>query len=496
MIKSYPCFLAFDLGAASGRAILGQLESDRLHTREIHRFTNAMIEVQGHLHWDFFHLLEEVKKGLAIAAQQGQVTSFAIDTWGVDFGLLDKEGNVLGLPFAYRDTRTQGAMNEFFRLIPKEKVYELTGVQFLAFNSLFQLFALKRDEPILLEQAKDLLFMPDLFYYLLTGEKQTEFTYATTSQLYNPRKKGWESALFEAMGVSPSLMQRIVQPGASVGYLNTKVIPRLAGSHIPAVAVATHDTASAVASVPARGEDWAFISSGTWSLMGIEVSEPIIGDLAFRLNFTNEGGAEGKFRFLKNITGLWLLQQCQDIWGQNKKISIARLITLAEKTSPFPFFIDPDWQGFLNPARMPEAIQHYCRRTEQDIPRTHAEFARGIFESLALKYRVVLDEIRRISPRPIRKIHVIGGGSKNRLLCQFTANATGLPVVAGPSEATSAGNIMIQAKSQGCMPSFDRMREVICDSFETEVYEPIQINEWENAYERYGKIIQTELDYE
>jgi rhamnulokinase len=485
-------FLAFDLGAASGRAILGQLESGRLYIKEIHRFTNAMLAVRGRLHWDILRLLEEMKKSLAIAAQETQIGSFAIDTWGVDFGLLDRDGKILGLPFAYRDTHTQGAMEKFFGQIPRERIYFLTGIQFLTFNSLFQLFVMKKDDPALFEQAHDLLFMPDLFYYFLTGEKKTEFTFATTSQLYNPRKMEWEKELFDALGISRSLMQEVVQPGVFIGNLDVKISCDMGRRDIPAVAVATHDTASAVASVPSQRKDWAFISSGTWSLMGIEIEEPIINNLALRLNFTNEGGVGGTFRFLKNITGLWLVQKCREAWKTKKQFSYDQLMSMAQEATSYRFFVDPDWDGFLNPENMPKAIQSYCIRTEQKRPRSYAEFVRGICESLALKYRYVLDEIRQLSPIPIRKIHIIGGGVKNRVLCQFTANATGLPVVAGPAEAASIGNIMMQSKAHGDIPSLSRMREVISGSFEFSVYEPMQTNEWEMAYERFQRLLSTE----
>ena len=300
-------FLAFDLGAASGRAILGRFESNRLHTKEIFRFANGMVSVGQHLHWDIFRLLGKIKEGLAICAKKTRISSLAIDTWGVDFGLLDHDGKILGMPYAYRDPHTLGAMDEFFRLIPRERIYDLTGIQFLPFNSLFQLFAIKRDSPSVLADAHDLLFMPDLFHYFLTGEKITEFTFATTSQLYNPRKRSWENELFEALGLPQFLMQDIIQPGTILGRLEKEIARQHGWRDVPVVAVASHDTGSAVASIPAQGEDWAFISSGTWSLMGIETNNPIIDDLALKLNFTNEGGVEGTFRFLKNLTGLWLL---------------------------------------------------------------------------------------------------------------------------------------------------------------------------------------------
>jgi rhamnulokinase len=491
-----PSFFAIDLGASSGRAILGRLESNQVHTEELYRFANGMLPVEKHLHWDIFRLLEEVKTGLAICAQKTQIASFAIDTWGVDFGLLDQDGKILGMPFAYRDAQTQGAMDEFFKLIPKKRVYELTGIQFLPFNSLFQLFAMKRDRSSVLEQAHDLLFIPDLFHYFLTGEKKTEFTFATTSQLYNPKKRDWEDELFAAVGVSKSLMKEIIQPGSFIGKLDKMIAQRLDWGNVPVVAVASHDTGSAVASVPAKGQDWAFISSGTWSVMGIETKNPIINDTALRLNFTNEGGVEGSFRFLKNITGLWLEQKCREAWETEVKFAYEQLMGMAQDSKSFRFFIDPDWEGFLNPADMPKAIQHYCTLTNQELPDSPAAFVRGIYESLALKYRVVLDEIRHIIPTPIQKIHIIGGGARNRILCQFTANATGLPIFAGPAEATSIGNIMMQAIAHGYIQSLDQMRQVIRNSFDVVVYEPEHTGDWEDAYGNFQKILATELSDE
>lgn len=487
-------FLAFDLGAASGRAVLGHLDADRLRVREIYRFPNGMLPVRGHLHWDIYRIFAEIGKGMEICAEDVRIDSLAIDTWGVDFGLMTKDGTILGLPFAYRDPHTHGAMEEFFNRIPRKRIYDLTGIQFLHLNSLFQLYALKREKPFLLEEASDLLFMPDLFHYLLTGEKKTEFTIATTSQLYNPRKRDWESEIFEALEVSPSIMQDIIQPGSLVGKLEKNIGCRLGWEGVPVIAAATHDTGSAVAAVPADGSDWAFISSGTWSLMGIEIREPVIDNSTLRLNFTNEGGVGGTFRLLKNITGLWLIQKCLDVWGTEKEIRIDRLLLLAREAKTFPFFIDPDWAGFRNPADMPDAIRRYCSRTGQRSPRSQAEYIRGICESLALKYRCVLDEIRQIRKDPIKRVHIIGGGVKNRLLCQFTANATGLPVFAGPAEAAAIGNIMIQAISKECVPSLEKMREVIRRSCEVMTYEPSHTKGWEEALGRFREIVAREAE--
>jgi rhamnulokinase len=492
-MPSAPSFLAFDLGAASGRAILGQLDSDRLTIQERHRFCNEMLPVRGHLHWDVHRLFDEILTGLSICAQAAPLESLAVDTWGVDFALLGKDGTLLDLPYAYRDAHTQGVMEDFFKKIPKHRVYGLTGIQLLPFNSLFQLHAMKKAESSLLDAAGDLLFMPDLFHYLLSGEKTSEFTISTTSQLFNPQKGDWEKELFDALGLSPSLMEEIIPPGSKIGKLSGKISRQCGGKRLPVIAVASHDTASAVAAVPARGNDWAYISSGTWSLMGIETRSPIINDLALALNFTNEGGVENTFRFLKNIAGLWLIQKCCDAWFPGESPDYDGLIALAQDAAPFRFVIDPDWDGFLNPGHMPEAIHRFCDRSGQPGPQSKGEFVRGICESLAMKYRLVLEELRRVSPDPIRKIHVIGGGAKNRLLCQFTANATQLPVYAGPAEATAIGNIMMQSLSCGWVSSLEKMREIIRNSFDVRCYEPARSEEWEEAFTFFRKICQAEV---
>ena len=490
---SSPSFLAFDLGAASGRAILGSLDTNRLTIRELHRFSNEMIPVRGHLHWDVYRLFDEIQTGLVICAQKTQIESLAVDTWGVDFGLVGQDGTLLEMPFAYRDAQTRGAMEDFLKNFPKERVYNLTGTQFLPFNSLFQLHAMKRAKSSLLEASRDLLFMPDLFQYLLTGEKKTELTFATTTQLYNPEKRGWEKELFDALGLSPFLMQDIVDPGTKVGNLNVRITQQFDRKDVLVIAVASHDTASAVAAVPAQGEDWAYISSGTWSLMGIETKKPIINELALKLNFTNEGGVEGTFRFLKNIAGLWLLQKCCDTWSPGKQENYGDLTAMAREVQPFRFIIDPDWEGFLNPKHMPETIQRFCVKTGQAVPQSQGEFVRGICESLALKYRLVLDELKQIGSHPIGRIHIMGGGAKNPLLCQFTANATELPVYAGPAEATAIGNIMMQAVTCGWVRSLKHMREIVRNSFDVKLYEPAQTEEWKEALGLFRRILNMEL---
>jgi rhamnulokinase len=479
-----PSFLAIDLGAGSGRAIVGSLEGGRVHLEEKSRFPNEMLVIRGHWHWNLFTLFEAMKAALGKAAG---VRSMAVDTWGVDFGLLARDGSILGLPYTYRDPRTEGIMDRFFKQVPRERVYAWTGNQFMPFNSLFQLFAMKEANSPLLEAASDLLFMPDLFNYLFTGEKRTEFTYATTSQLYNPVAKGWEEKLFEALGVPSSVMQEIVPPGTPLGPVEPRICRETGSEAIPVVAVTSHDTASAVAAVPAEGEDWAYISSGTWSLMGVERREPVLGPKALDLNFTNEGGAGGTFRILKNIAGLWLLDQCRKAWGTDR--SYEDLMAAASSARPFQAFLDPDWSDFLNPPDMPGAIEQCLKRLGQPVPDSEAGFVRVIMDSLALKYRQVLDQLRVIDGKPINRIHVMGGGARNRLLCQFTSNATALPVAAGPVEATAVGNIMMQALAMKEVGSLAEMRDVIRRSFKPEYYEPEATDAWEAAYERFQEVV-------
>jgi rhamnulokinase len=411
-----------------------------------------------------------------------------VDTWGVDFGLLAEDGSVLGLPFAYRDAHTDGAMDAFFEIVPRERVYELTGIQFMQFNSLFQLFAMKRDRSSLLEAARSLLFMPDLFNYLLSGARKTDFTFATTSQLFNPRTRAWEEELFDALDVPSTLMQEIVEPGTRLGELDAGVCRETGIDPVPVIAAASHDTGSAVAAVPAEGDDWAYISSGTWSLMGIEVREPIIDEKVLALNFTNEGGVGRTIRFLKNICGLWLLEQCREAWTDEGAVGYNELLRDAERARRFCALIDPDDGAFLNPSDMPGAIAAFCGRTGQAAPRDRAEYVRAILESLALKYRLTLDQLRSVAPRPVNRIHVIGGGSRNEMLCRFTADATGLPVIAGPAEATAIGNIMVQALAAESVASPQEMRRVIGNSFEPVRYEPRDAAAWDAAYERFRDV--------
>jgi rhamnulokinase len=483
-------YLAFDLGAESGRLMLGWLDSGRLELVEVHRFSNRMVNVGGSLHWDVHEVFREMKLGLRICSEKHTRTpaSIGIDTWGVDFALLDVHDELVGSPFTYRDPRTRGIIEEFTRLIPRERLYDLTGVQIIPINSLFQLHALRRDQSPQLAKAAHLLFMPDLFNYLLTGKKQTEFTFATTSQLYNPRKRNWEGEILTALGISPAIMPDIGMPGTDIGPLLDSVRAETGLENTLVRAVGSHDTASAVAAIPATASDFAYISSGTWSLMGFESREPVITPLAREHNFSNEGAVDGGFRVLKNITGLWLLQECRRCWSADRDLGYEELVRLAAPAEPFRSVIDPDDPRFANPADMPAAIAAYCRTTSQAAPDNIGQFARCILESLALAYRHTLGQIRELRPAPVKRIHIIGGGSQNTLLCQMTADATGMPVHAGPKEATAIGNILVQAMAAGELGSLSELRRVVRESFPPVQHEPHGDPRWDDAYDRFRRL--------
>jgi rhamnulokinase len=491
-------FLAFDIGATSGRSILGTLDNGRLQMKELTRFPNQMLQIGKHFHWNIYSLYEHFKSALAAAKNEGvEISSIGIDTWGVDFALIAKDGTLLGAPYAYRDPHTEGAPEKFFKLVPREKVYDLTGIQVMNFNSLYQLFALKQAGNSLLEATSEILFMPDALSYLLTGNKVVEYTIASTSQILNPRTKKFESQLLLKAGVSPSILGDIVMPGHVIGTLTDALAEESELGKIPVIAVAGHDTASAVAAVPAENERFAYLSSGTWSLMGIEVKDAIINEETYTLNFTNEGGIEGTTRFLKNITGMWLLEQCLKEW-KKEGITYAyeKLVHMAESAPAFASLIDPDHASFANPVCMTNAITDYCISTGQKSPESHAEFVRCIFESLSLKYKYFLGKLIKLAPFPIEKLHVIGGGSKNPLLNQWTANAIGIPVIAGPSEATAIGNIMIQAKAANCVESLQEMRQIIRESIPLDDFFPKNKSEWEKAYTKFLKIVNNEYSLE
>ena len=484
-------YLAFDLGAESGRAVLGALAEDRLTIHEVRRFPNAPLSLADHIHWNVYALFEEMKAAMRETASAigGRPSSLGVDTWGVDFGLLARDGSLLGLPFCYRDHRNAGAMEDYLKLVPRSDLYEATGIQFMPFNTLFQVYAMVRERSPLLDAAADLLFMPDLFNFLLTGRKAAELTIASTSQLLDPRTKAWVPGLFQAMGLSKKILQDLVEPGTVIGEMSEDIAMATGFRHVPVVATASHDTAAAVAAVPAEGRRWAYISSGTWSLVGVELKDPVISEKSLDANFTNEGGLGGTVRFLKNVSGLWLVHGCRKAWSAGSPLSYEELVRAAAEAPPFAALVDPDDPTFLNPPDMPEAIEDYCRRTGQEPPATKGAVVRSLLESLALKYRQVIAQLGEVLGHPIEKIHVIGGGSRNGLLCQLTADATGLPVVAGPAEATAVGNILVQAMATGLVASPAEIRAIIRRSFELRTYAPSGSGAaWDEAGSRFRQI--------
>ena len=483
-------FLAFDLGAESGRGVLGTFDGERLNLEEIHRFPNGGIRVLNSLHWDVLRLWDDMKTALSMCAQKHvDLSGIGIDTWGVDFGLLGRGDVLLGFPYHYRDSRTNGMLEEAFRHIDRATVFERSGCQFLQINTLYQLLSMVVNESPLLDAAETFLMIPDLFNFWLTGEKVCEFTDATTTQFYDPRKNAWSTEICTALSLPSEILPEVVHPGTKLGTLLPSVAAETGLPEIPVIAPACHDTGSAVAAVPARNGNWAYISSGTWSLMGIEVPKPILTDRALALNFTNEGGIENTFRFLKNIMGLWLVQECRRTWAQaGDEMSYAQIAQLAEGAKPFTALIDPDDDAFLPPGDMPARIVSYCKHTGQTPPSNAGEILRCALESLALKYRWVLEKLEVVHGEAIDVIHIVGGGAQNQILCQFTADATGTPVIAGPIEATAIGNIAVQAIACGLIGSISEAREIVRQSFNVITYEPQDSTEWDEAYGRFLNI--------
>jgi rhamnulokinase len=480
-------FLAFDLGAESGRGVLGHFDGEQFKLKELHRFPNRGIRVLDSLHWDVLRLWNEMNAALSMCAQKNiHLSGIGLDTWGVDFALLGRDDVLLGFPYHYRDSRTDGMLEEAFRRLAQAALFERSGCQFLQINTLYQLLSMVLHRSPLLEVAETFLMIPDLFNFWLTGRKVCEFTDATTTQFYDPRRKNWSKEICDALGLPSEILPEIVQPGTQLGNLLPSVAAETGLPEIPVIAPACHDTGSAVAAVPAAGEDWAYISSGTWSLMGIEVSEPIVTDQALALNFTNEGGVEDTFRFLKNIMGLWLVQECRRTWAQaGDEMSYAQMTQLAERAKPFTALIDPDNDVFLPPGDMPSRIVDYCRRTGQIPPSDPGEILRCALESLALKYRWVLEKLEAVRGRTIDVLHIVGGGAQNQTLCQFTADATGKLVVVGPIEATAVGNIAVQAITRGLIGSISDARELVRRSFNLISYEPKGSDSWDEAYARF-----------
>lgn len=489
-LKKY--FFAVDLGATSGRTIIGSLSDGKISLEEVTRFPNNLIEQGGHFYWDIYALYFEMIRGLKEVAQRGLcITSIGIDTWGVDFVCVGDDGAILRNPRAYRDPITFNAMDDYLKsVITRKEVYDITGIQFMNFNSIFQLYAMKREGNSALKNAQKILFVPDALSWMLTGEMVCEYTIASTSQMLDPRTKELDERLLASVGLKRDMFGRMVQPGTQIGTL-TEEVQRLTGlGPIPVIAVAGHDTGSAVAAVPAKNEQFAYLSSGTWSLMGIEVKDAIINELSYERNFTNEGGIEGTTRFLKNICGMWLYERCRKEWPEEvRKLSHPELQGSAMQVKAFRSIINPDDAVFANPSSMIEAIQQYCRNTNQYVPESPAEICRCIFDSLALRYKQVFQWIQEFSPFKLDILHIIGGGSLNKYLNQFTANATGVTVLAGPQEGTAIGNIMLQAKAAGNVSDIWEMRAIIANSIQLAKYEPQDKSVWDEAYQQYLNII-------
>lgn len=484
-------FLAFDLGATSGRAVVGTITENNFEMQEIHRFPNSIMELHGKYYWNIYRIYEELKKALIICVKKGiKPQSIGIDTWGVDFGYISHDGILSGLPRAYRDPYTKGIPEEFFNKIPREDLYRKTGIQIMDFNSLFQLYAAQKEHSSALMNADKILFIPDLLSYMLTGKMVCEYTETSTSQIISPHTHTFDTSLLNAIGIDRKLFPTLVMPGTKIGDITKSLTAETGISNIPVYAVAGHDTASAIAAIPATDNDFAYLSSGTWSLMGIENEQPIINEKALHNNFTNEGGIEGTTCFLRNITGMWLLEQCRTEWEKaGRTYDYAELISMANDAPGFRSLINPEDTLFSNPPSMTEAISQFCHTSGQPAPENDAQYIRCIFESLALCYKETLQSLKELSPHPIKRLHVIGGGSKNKLLNQWTANALGIPVLAGPSEATAIGNCMVQAMAAGVVKDRHEMRSMINRILPPEEYHPQEHTAWQTAYEKYTKII-------
>jgi len=484
-------YIAVDLGAESGRVMLGLVSADKLVLEEIHRFGNGPIEDSGTLRWDFHRLLSEIKTGIgkATKAAGGEVAGVGVDSWGVDFGLLDADGKLLENPYHYRDSQTEGMQGKAFEMMGKRSIYDNTGVQFMVLNSVYQLLAMRLNNSTALARAAHLVFVGDLFTYFLCGEIFAEYSLASTSQFMDMRTGQWSKAVLDGLSLPADIMPKIIDPGTVVGCLSDEIQSELGCGAIPVIAVGSHDTASAVAAVPAAGEaNWAYLSSGTWSLMGVEIPQAIVNDKTFQYEFTNEGGVEKTVRLLKNIMGLWLVQECRRQWAcEGADLSYAEMAALAQKAEPFARRIDVDDGSFLAPGDMPRRINDYLARTGQEPIDDKGQMVRSILENLALKYRSRMEAIEDVTGETVEVLHIVGGGIQNELLCEFTANALGKKVVTGPIEATAIGNILMQAIATGQIKSLAEARKIVRNSFELKEYEPQETSRWREQYEQSKK---------
>ena len=492
MAKTYK-FLAFDFGASSGRAILAKFDGEKLELEEKHRFSNDPVNINGNLHWDILRLFFEIKQGILKCVNSGDkdIDCIGIDTWGVDYGLLDKNDKLLANPYHYRDTRTDNMFEKAFDIMPKEEIYKKTGIAFNWFNTLYQLLASKLADDSALKEAKTMLMIPDLFNFFLTGVKKMEYTDVSTTQMFDSQKHEWAYDMLEKFGIRTDMFADIIYPGEIVGTVKPELAEELGIAQIPVVAVASHDTGSAVASVPVTDtKDFIYISSGTWSLMGVELDEPNVSNEALKHNFTNEGGVNKSIRFLKNIMGLWLIQESRRQWErEGNLLSFDELEREAREAEPFASLIDPDYPAFQTPGNMPKRIREYCKMTGQKVPETTGAVVRAIAESLAMRYRSTVCGMEEVTGRKYDVINIVGGGIKDKMICQFTANATGRVVSAGPVEATSIGNIIVQGIAMGAIKDLKEGRQIVKNSFDIATYEPQDSEVWNNAYEKWQTII-------
>lgn len=487
---NYKRILAFDFGASSGRAILGVLKNGKIEMKEIHRFSNDTVSVCGTVYWDILRLFFEIKAGISKAVAEGGFDAISIDTWGVDFGLIDKNGKLLSNPVHYRDRRTEGIPEEVFKTIPKDELYSLTGIQFANFNTLYQLMYLKLKEPETLERAEKMLMIPDLFAYMLTGEMHEEATIASTSNIYDANSKNWNFDLVGKLGLPKKIFADIIEPGTVYGMLSDEICEELGCGKVPVIAVATHDTASAVASVPSVEDDFVYISSGTWSLFGIETKEPIMTSDASKFNFTNEGGFASTIRFLKNITGLWLIQESRRQWKrEGTEVGFDVLEKEALASEPFRCYIDVDDPLFATPGNLPRRVKEYCEKTEQYVPQNRGEIMRCIYQSLAMKYRYTYDLLKTLGNKEYSHINIVGGGTKDGLLCQMASNVCGCNIFAGPIEATALGNIAVALFALDKLADFKEIRKVVSNSTDLKVFSPNDCDAWDEAYNNYLKVM-------
>lgn len=481
-------YVALDFGAESGRAIVGRFDGDRLSIEPVHRYANTPVKMAGTLYWDFPRQLHDIFAGMRRAAQDGPVHSVSVDTWGVDYGFIDARGRLMANPVHYRDTRHESMLEAAFEIVPRDEIYKATGIQFMSINTLYQLLSEVRERDPILEHADKLLMMPDIFNHYLCGASVAEYTEASTGQMLDPWTRDWARPLLERLGIPTGFLPEIVPPGTVLGQLLNEVAESTACQNAQVIAGASHDTPSAVAAIPLRDASTAYISSGTWSLVGLEVDEPVVTDASLAANLTNEGGYGGTITLLRNVMGLWLAQQCRGaLWPGDGAPSYDEICRLAETGQGGSAFIDPDDPRFLWPGDMPTRIREFCAETGQAVPFETATLWRVIFESLALKYAWVVDKLAEVTGRNIDRVHIVGGGSQNRLLCQMTANASGREVVAGPVEATAIGNIAIQAITSGELDDLKQARELIARSFPMEAFEPS--DDWSASTGRFGQLL-------